>query len=104
MSKNIPKALREQVWLKYFGAVFEHKCKISWCKNIINVFNFECGHNLPKSKEGATDINNLVPICTRCNKSMSNKYTIDEWDVIAVDKQKQKQKKKKRRSRCCCFF
>ena len=38
MSKNIPKALREQIWLKYFGPVFENKCYINWCKNKINVF------------------------------------------------------------------
>ena len=37
--KNIPKAIREQVWIFYFGRVFKHKCYIHWCKNIIDVFN-----------------------------------------------------------------
>jgi hypothetical protein len=101
MNKNIPKALREQVWLKYFGPVFEYKCYINWCKNKINVFNFECGHNIPRSKSGKTDINNLIPICTRCNKSMSNKWTIDEWNNMEFDKPKNTRKRKRG---CCPFF
>ena len=75
----IPKSLRKEVWLKSFGKVYEHKCSIDWCTNIIDVFNFECGHNLPESKHGETNINNLVAICSLCNKSMGNKYTIDEF-------------------------
>lgn len=77
--KSIPKAVREQVWLHYFGKKFSHKCYISWCKNKISVFDFECGHNIPESKGGSTTIQNLRPICSRCNKSMGNRYTIDEW-------------------------
>ncbi len=80
--KTIPKALREQVWKKYIGSNFEGKCFISWCANRINVFDFEVGHNIPESKGGATTLQNLRPICSRCNKSMGNKYTIDEWDKI----------------------
>ena len=38
--KAIPKALREQVWRKYIGEKFKHKCHISWCKNTITVFDF----------------------------------------------------------------
>ncbi len=37
--KPIPKALREQVWLKDCGRVFDHKCNVKWCKN--NVENHE---------------------------------------------------------------
>lgn len=80
--KKIPKALREQVWLKYFGRSFEHKCYISWCKNIINVFDYHCGHSIPESKSGSTTLDNLYPICSRCNLSMNDKYTIDEWNKL----------------------
>ena len=68
----------------------------------VNVFNFECGHNIPRSKSGKTDINNLFPICTRCNKSMSNKWTIDEWNEMDFDKPKVSRKRKRRS--CCPFF
>ena len=78
-SQSIPYALRQQVWLKNIGEKFEGKCITNWCSNKINVFNYECGHNIPKSKGGLLTINNLFPICRQCNSSMGNKYTIDEW-------------------------
>ena len=82
---KIPKALREQVWITHFGKTFEHKCYINWCKNIINVFDFETGHNIPESKGGKTVIENLFPLCSRCNKSMNNHYTIDEFNLLSND-------------------
>jgi 5-methylcytosine-specific restriction endonuclease McrA len=77
--KKIPKALAEQVWITHLGHRFEGKCRVSWCRNRITVFDYECGHNIPESKGGKTSLDNLVPICARCNRSMSDKYTIDEW-------------------------
>ena len=79
---NIPKALREQVWIKFNGINFKHKCFVSWCSNTITVFNYECGHNIPLTKGGDTTIENLRPICSNCNKSMSNTYTIDQWNLL----------------------
>jgi len=79
---NIPKAIREQVWLKEFGKIYENNCYIHWCDNIINVFDFHVGHDNPKSKGGTLDINNLKPICARCNLSMSDNYTIKEWQKL----------------------
>ena len=43
---TLPKAIREQVWLKDMGNKFEGKCYISWCNNKINVFDFLVGHNI----------------------------------------------------------
>ena len=80
---NIPKAIREQVWLKSFGKIYEHKCFIHWCENIINVFDFHVGHDIPESKGGTLDIFNLKPICARCNLSMSDNYTIQEWQNLS---------------------
>ncbi len=85
--KAIPKAVREQVWLESFGKVYEHKCNISWCKNTINVFDFHVGHDQPESKGGTLDIYNLKPICARCNTSMSNNYTIKEWEKLSGQKE-----------------
>lgn len=78
--KKIPKALREQVWIAHMGDVFTAKCKINWCQNKINAFDFQCGHNIPESKGGKTNVQNLIPICQRCNVSMGSHYTIDEWN------------------------
>lgn len=77
---KFPKAIKEQLWIKYYGENFKSKCLIKWCNNNINVFNFTIGHNTPISKGGKNKIENLKPICSRCNSCMGNKYTIDEWN------------------------
>lgn len=82
--KPIPKALREQVWMQKAGHVFEIKCCVDWCENRINAYNFQAGHNIPESKGGKTSVENLVPICDRCNSSMGDRYTIDEWNLLGA--------------------
>lgn len=89
--ETIPKALREQVWIKYIGTKFASKCYVSWCKNQITCFNFDCGHNIPESKGGKLILDNLRPICRNCNISMGANFTIDEW----IHKFKPEKKKKK---------
>lgn len=79
---KIPAALREQVWIQKAGRVFEKKCLIVWCENTITAFDFQCGHNIPESKGGNTTLENLIPICARCNLSMSDNYSIDEWNQL----------------------
>ena len=77
--KRIPRALREQIWIKRNKGKFEVKCPIKWCRNRINCFNYHSGHDRPESKGGATNIKNLIPICAKCNLSMSNNYTIKQF-------------------------
>jgi 5-methylcytosine-specific restriction endonuclease McrA len=81
IKQKIPKALREQVWITKVGPRFNAKCKIVWCTNKMNVFDYQCGHNVPESKGGATTLDNLVPICSRCNVSMGSQYTINQWNA-----------------------
>ena len=78
----IPKALREEVWRKYIGTQYESKCTVVWCTNKITPFDYEVGHNIPHSKGGTSSVDNLRPICSRCNKSMSDDYTIDQWNEL----------------------
>ena len=80
--KRIPKALKEQIWIKRNKKRFEVKCLIKWCKNKITCFNWHCGHNIPESKGGKTNIRNLIPICAKCNLSMSNNYTINKFSKM----------------------
>ncbi len=91
---NIPKALREQVWIQNFGDKFKHSCYVSWCTNEINVFDYHVGHDKPESKGGNLTLNNLKPICARCNLSMSDNYTIKEWNNLNRSKLK----------KWCCFI
>ena len=82
VKSKISAALREQVWIQHNGRVFEAKCATTWCQNKISAFDFQCGHDVPESKGGPTDINNLYPICPKCNLSMSNQYTLKEWSAL----------------------
>ncbi len=77
--QKISQALREQVWIQRNGKVFQTKCMVTWCKNTVTVFDFQCGHDIPESKGGPTKLENLYPICGKCNLSMSNTYTFKEW-------------------------
>ena len=79
---RIPRALREQIWIKRNKKKFEVKCPIKWCRNRIHCFNFHSGHNIPESKGGKTNIKDLIPICAKCNLSMSNNYTINKFSKI----------------------
>jgi 5-methylcytosine-specific restriction endonuclease McrA len=102
--KKIPVALREQVWLKQKGRVFDGQCSVNWCKNIITVFDFQSGHNVPESRGGSTTIDNLIPICSRCNLSMGNSYTIDEWNAQFQERQKNPLEVKSKKKSFWCFF
>jgi 5-methylcytosine-specific restriction endonuclease McrA len=90
--KNIPKALREALWIYHNPSLFSSKCMTTWCPNKINAFDFQAGHNIPESKGGITSLENLIPICARCNLSMGNRYTFDEWckftniDIVSLKK------------------
>lgn len=80
--QKIPAAFREQIWFRDYGRSFEGKCPTRWCTNIINVFDFQCGHNIPESKGGPTVPDNLIPICARCNMSMGDRFTFTEWSAL----------------------
>ncbi len=80
--ETIPKAVREQVWIQTVGKKFTAKCPIRWCQNQITVFDFHVGHNIPEARGGTLDMNNLKPICARCNLSMNSQHTIDEWNAL----------------------
>jgi hypothetical protein len=76
--KPIPKALREQVWMRHAHQAFEMKCPTTLCQNRITAFDFHCGHIVAEANGGSTTINNLIPICSRCNLSMGTK-SFNEW-------------------------
>lgn len=90
--------MRQTIWLAHIGRKFEAKCKVSWCQSIITPFTFEAGHNVPESKGGATSVDNLIPICSTCNKSMGNRYTITEYSRLHIP-----QLQRKRRKLFCCL-
>jgi hypothetical protein len=66
---NLPHAIREKVWTHYLGNTGEAPC---FCceKSIITPFKFECAHIIAESKGGNSSVNNLLPCCGVCNRSM----------------------------------
>jgi 5-methylcytosine-specific restriction endonuclease McrA len=82
--KNIPKALREQVWLKHVGPRYYGKCKTPWCSNRMNVFNFHVSHVIAEANGGSTTLENLLPLCDRCNLSMGT-TPFSDWCHMGKD-------------------
>ncbi len=78
---RIPAALREQVWLHANGPNFSSKCSVKWCKNRITVFDFQCGHKHAEAIGGHTTLDNLTPLCSRCNQSMGTMH-FDDWQKL----------------------
>ncbi len=102
--QKIPSALRQQVWIHHMGEVFSGKCKVDWCKNQINVFNYQAGHNVPEKHGGKTALENLIPICAQCNTSMGSNFTIDSFSKLqVVPTENPKNKVPKRSFFSCCF-
>jgi hypothetical protein len=67
---TMPKTLKQQVWDKRFGAdAGTGRCYC--CKyTTIRMDDFQAGHVTAKSMGGSTTIDNLEPICARCNDDM----------------------------------
>lgn len=80
---KIPAAVQEAIWITKMGRVFEGKCLTTWCPNIITVFDFHAGHDIPESKGGSISPENLFPICARCNLSMGDRYTFQQWCAMS---------------------
>lgn len=89
---KISASLRQSVWVNYIGIKFDAKCHVEWCKNRITPFSFEVGHDVPESKGGLTVLSNLRPICGACNRSMGNRYTIQEYSRLHAEP-----------ATCCCW-
>jgi hypothetical protein len=73
---RISAPLRTKIWNTYIG---EHvgKSKCPCCKEInITQLNFDCGHIKSVNNDGKTNVNNIIPICGICNKSMGDQHLI----------------------------
>ena len=72
----ISKALKDSVFSKYCQSYDNAFCYVG-CGEKITPFNFECGHVVSINDDGETTLDNLRPICSRCNKSMGTKNMED---------------------------
>jgi len=77
--KKISPQIRFDVWKTYIGDKIEAKCFCCW-KTRITPFTynntFHAGHIKSESNGGRISIDNLLPICSDCNKDMG----ATNWD------------------------
>lgn len=91
------------MWLAHAGHTFDVKCPVRWCNTILTPFTFEVGHNVPESRGGATVLENLRPLCAQCNRSMGNRYTIDEYAATFATNANKRNKRSSPAALCCLF-
>lgn len=72
---NIPVSKRHKVW-EITSNGYNGKCYC--CHDFINFNNFEAGHVVPYSEFNKDSLDNLVPLCKKCNRNMSNCH-LYEW-------------------------
>ena len=67
--KSIPAAIRCSVWRKYNDSL-DGYCPLCFPSTIISIDNFDCGHIISYKNGGKDSIDNLIPLCVKCNRSM----------------------------------
>lgn len=83
--QKIPKSLRKACWNTFIGVdIGKSKCK---CCNIIDItqHGFICAYIIPVSKGGPLCLENLRPICDKCNLDMNsqdmNEFALKHYGV-----------------------
>ena len=79
IKKKIPPKMRQKIWETYIGNTLKSLCFCCHKKNITpfsGVDTFEAGHIISEHNGGEIILGNLLPICGKCNRSMSTMH----WD------------------------
>ena len=66
--KKIPQSIRSKVWRQYFNSL-DAQCPL--CETVISFDMFDCGHIKSEKNGGDINLENLIPICAKCNRSMA---------------------------------
>ena len=90
--KPIPKAIRNKCWNNYFGkSIGQSLCPL--CDTSISQQDFHASHIKSRKNGGDNSENNLIPLCSTCNTSMScknmNEYIIEN-NITIRDNEKLK--------------
>jgi hypothetical protein len=73
IKKKIPKKIKDESWDCYIGKkIGESKCLVCRIEEI-NSKNFIAGHIISEKKGGLCTVNNIIPICNKCNLSIATK-------------------------------
>jgi hypothetical protein len=65
----VPSKMRDELWRSHFGDTFIGSCKC--CNQKIDMKkDYEAGHIISQYNGGKTRLNNLIPLCSECNRDM----------------------------------
>ena len=78
----ITKTLRKAVWLNSNDSDMRGSCYC--CENSIEFDNFVCGHIIPVSIGGETNVNNMKPVCSYCNSNMGV-MNLEKYKQLLLD-------------------
>jgi hypothetical protein len=75
--EQIPKCVRNALWINYCQNQREGKCQCC-LRETISIGNFHAGHIKAHINGGSISLDNLVPICMLCNLSIG-KHDLNEF-------------------------
>jgi hypothetical protein len=78
VKKRIPKKVKNDSWDKYIGSEIGETVCVCCRKNKINSKEFEAGHIISEFNGGGVNVDNIMPVCGWCNKSMGTE-NMDEY-------------------------
>ena len=88
--ENIPKTVRNCLWVNYYGNSRVGVC--ACCRREpITINNFHASHIQAEREHGKTSLDNLAPCCVQCNMSMGTMNMNDfitKYNEIHFDKKK----------------
>jgi len=83
--ETIPTAVRIKVWATYIGTdEAKGKC-FCCCDKTIYQHDFQCGHIQSEHNGGQVNIQNLRPLCGKCNRSMGTKNMLEFMNQYGFD-------------------
>ena len=82
--KHMSRCNRDAIFTDYVGNPFENYAKCPICSKVIkretlkgSEYEWHRGHIYPVSLKGPDTYANLIPLCAKCNRSMTNKNMFD---------------------------
>lgn len=100
----IPVALRKAVWNTYIGENFGMGYCFAGCRGIISQMNFACGHVISEKDGGKLILQNLRPVCTTCNSSMSTQNMTEFMKKYGLEQPKKLKNVLYVKSECCTMI
>jgi len=83
--KAIPKAVKSTLWNIHFTENnAKGECKV--CSKEIKMTDFDAGHIIAVANGGSDNLDNLMPVCSLCNKSMGVQ-NLNEFKKLYFEKE-----------------